>query len=399
MSSHSLPDTDTRASGVLGSTIHVIRGADSILRLQPLLADLSARCGQLGAMDDVGYFLSRPGILPRVPHLLLVSTSPTLDLKRLNAGDLLGAALLYKYKVLGFGIGTYTTNDRSGLGSLVAPAALRSTLAEKVIRRLMDDGALTVLISFREGEVPDEQGKSRDSGVWPSNDKTMRWARRERQSADYLPLEKTFEETLAKIGQRTRRNMRYYRKRAESELGCHFVPEVEISRREFVEFNRDCMYAVSTKTAAWRYDSLKDIGTPLFMGIRVKDGRWLSLLGGRRHHTATDILWQMNREGLSVYSLSLVMRTYFMEHEILHGMKRLYMEGGTSHPMRHSFTEDKVTDLVAMRRSWPALLVRGLAKHLVKKDNELAVMLFDQSLYGDSPKSILPAPLPEHEVN
>jgi hypothetical protein len=64
-------------------------------------------------------------------------------------------------------------------------------------------------------------------------------------------------------------------------------------------------------------------------------------------------------------------------------MTRLYMEGGTAHPMRYSFVNDKVTDLVAMRRSWPALLVRRLAKHLVKRDNELAVMLLDQSLYGD----------------
>jgi hypothetical protein len=374
------------ADAISGAKIHVVSGSESILRLQPILNELSARCGQLGAMDDVGYFLNKPGILRRVPHLLVISKAPSLDLEKLTADDLVGAALLYKYKVLGCGIGTYTTNDRSGRGSLVAPAAIRSTLAEMVSRMLMDGGALAVLISFRDGEATNAEGvsKSRLSGVSAANDKTTRWAWRERETADYLLLENTFEATLAKIGQRTRRNIRYYRKRAEAELGCKFVSAVQIDRREFLAFNRDCMYAVSTKIASWRYDSLKNIGTPLFMGIKDRDGRWLSLLGGRRHHAVTEILWQMNRDGLSVYSLSLVMRAYFMEHEISHGMTRLYMEGGTAHPMRYSFVNDKVTDLVAMRRSWPSLLVRRLAKHLVKRDNELAVMLLDQSLYGDS---------------
>ena len=164
--------------------------------------------------------------------------------------------------------------------------------------------------------------------------------------------------------------MRYYRKRAEAELGCVFLPSAEISKREFLDFNRECMYAVSAKVASWRYDSLRDIGTPLFMGLKDKEGRWLSLLGGRRHRGGTEILWQMNRDSLSAYSLSIVMRSYFMEHEIGHGMMKLYMEGGTAHPMRFSFVNDEVTDLVVVRRSRPgaSLCWRArLAKHLVIK--------------------------------
>jgi hypothetical protein len=200
--------------------------------------------------------------------------------------------------------------------------------------------------------------------------------------ADFLPLEETFDKTLAKIGTRTRRNMRYYRKRAEAELGCVFLPVVEIDEREFLNFNRECMYAVPAKVASWRYESLKNIETPLFMGIKDKDGRWLSMLGGRRHHGGSEILWQMNRDGLSAYSLSLVMRSYFMEHEIAHGMTKLYMEGGTAHPMRFSFVNDKVTDLVVMRRSRLGLVLPALARLLIKPDNDLALMLLDKSLYG-----------------
>jgi hypothetical protein len=373
------------AGSISGATIHTVRGGDSILRLQEVLADLSARCGQPGVMDDVGYFLSKPGTFTRVPHLLLFSKTSSLDLKRLTANDLLGAVLVYKYMVLGCGIGTFSSNDRSGRGTLVAPAALRSTIAEMVIRRLMDGGALAVLISFRDGEAANERENSNKSllfGNSADNHKRARWVWRERETPDYLPLQETYDGTLGKIGQRTRRNMRYYRKRAEGELGCTFVPLVGINKREFLDFNRDCMYAVSTKVAMWRYDSLKDLGAPLFMGIKDRDGRWLSLLGGRRHHGGTEILWQMNRGGLSAYSLSIVMRSYFIEHEIAHGMTKLYMEGGTAHPMRFSFNNDKVTDLVVIRRSRLALLVPKLVRLFIKPDNELALMLLDKSLYG-----------------
>jgi hypothetical protein len=375
------------AGTISAATIHIVRGCDSILRLQEVLAELSVRCGQPGVMDDVGYFLSKPGTLRRIPYLLLFSKAAVLDLERLTADDLLGAVLLYRYMVLGCGIGIFSTNDRSGRGTLVAPGALRSAMAEMASRSLMDRGVLAVLISFRDGDTANGtkgSDKSKPLGCYPVKDKTAGWAWRERETPDYLPLKETFDGTLATIGARTRRNMRYYRKRAEAELGCVFLPAVQISKREFLDFNRECMYAVPGKVALWRYESLKYLETPLFMGIKDGAGHWLSLLGGRRHYDGTEILWQMNRSGLSAYSLSIVMRTYFMEHEIAHGMTKLYMEGGTAHPMRFSFVQDKVTDLVVVRRSRLGLVVPTLAHLFIKPDNELALMLLDKSLYGGS---------------
>jgi len=159
------------------------------------------------------------------------------------------------------------------------------------------------------------------------------------------------------------------------------------------------MYAVPAKVAGWRYESLKYLGTPLFMGIKDRAGRWLSLLGGRRHHDGTEILWQLNRSGLPACSLSIVMRTYFMEHEIAHGMRKLYMEGGTAHPMRFSFVNDKVTDLVVVRRSRLGLVVPTLAHLFIKPDNELALMLLDKSLYGSSPNGSRHLASPEEETS
>ncbi|MCU1248284.1 MAG: hypothetical protein JWQ49_1313 [Edaphobacter sp.] len=382
-----ISEPNDAAGTISAATIHIVRGCDSILRLQRVLADLSVKCGQPGVMDDVGYFLSKPGTLRRVPHLLLFSKAPVLDLERVTAEDLLGAVLLYRYMVLGCGIGMFSTNDRSGRGTLVAPAALRSSLAEMATRSLMDRGVLAVLISFRDGTEYPQEGSDKSQPLLAStvDDKRARWVWRDRVMPDYLPLEETFDGTLAKLGTRTRRNMRYYRKRAEAELGCVFLPIVQIDKREFLNFNRECMYAVPQKVASWRYESLQCIETPLFMGIKDRNGRWLSMLGGRRHDGGTEILWQMNRSGLSPYSLSIVMRSYFMEHEIAHGMTKLYMEGGTAHPMRFSFINDKVTDLVVVRRSRVGLVVPRLAQLFIKPDNDLALMLLDKSLYGSSP--------------
>jgi hypothetical protein len=76
------------------------------------------------------------------------------------------------------------------------------------------------------------------------------------------------------------------------------------------------------------------------------------------------------------------MRSYFMEHEIGLGMKKLCTEGGTPHPMRFSFIRERVTDLVCLRGFLLHLPVPVLAKRLIKPDNELAHMLMDSSLFG-----------------
>jgi hypothetical protein len=399
MLAQTVTDVVDQESLFSAATIHVVSGAASVLRLRQVLAGLSARCDQLGVMDDIEYFLSKPGRLKRVPCLLLVSKTPALNLNQLSPEDLFGAILLYRYKILGLGIGIYTTNDRSGRGSMVAPIALRSAMAKKVSSWLMDRGAFSVMISFRAGSTepakPDGSSRSRDSIV---QDRIARWVWRERDTPDYLPLKKTFDETLATIGQRTRSNLRYYRRRAERDLGCTFIPEIQMDRTEFLAFNGECMYAVPSKIAAWRYDSITKMSDPILMGVKDKDGRWLSLLGGRRHHGETEILWQMNRDGLSVYSLSIVMRSYFLEHEIGRQMVRLSIEGGTSHPMRYSFVKATMTDLVVLRRSWSTVLISKFAKHFVKYDNELALMLLDKNLYGDSADTN-PSPGSEEEAN
>lgn len=355
--------------------VHVVSGRNAVLRLRERLAAFSECCGQSGAMDDLGYFLGKPGALPRVPHLLLIGAGAADE--RLQPGGTVGAALVYEQRIGVFGLGAYATNDRSGRSTVLARPEDRTFVAAVAARKLLRNGAHLALMSFRAGD-PGAAGVVVEqvmAGGLSTGSRDARWGWRTRVVPEYLPLSATFDETLARVGARTRRNLRYYRRKAESELGATFVPEVRITREELLEFNRYCMYAVPSRVAGWRYDSLKELEQPIFAGMRDGRGRWLSLLGGRRSAGRSEILWQMNRGGFGPYSLGTAMRAYFLEHEIAHGSRRMYTEGGTPHTMRHSFVPETLVDLAVQRTSRVAQAMRAAARRFITPDNELSRML------------------------
>ncbi len=119
---------------------------------------------------------------------------------------------------------------------------------------------------------------------------------------------------------------------------------------------------------------------PSLMGLKDGAGQWLSILGGRRYGGRSEILWQMNRDGHAVDSLSTVMRSYFIEHEIAQGSTRLYIEGGTPQPIRFSFVEEKLMDLAVVRRSALGTMMKRMARYYISRDNELANILDETDL-------------------
>jgi len=328
-------------------------------------------------MNDIAYFLSKPGALPRIPNLLLVTRTSELDLQNPKPDNLMGALLIFEQNICGVGVGAFATNDRSGRSTIISMAQDRLRVVSLASRALLERGAHLILMSFRAGDAigvgtsirpPLMDGMDRGNVV-------ARWAQRKRTIPGYLPLSKTFDSTLAKIGQRTRSNLRYYRRRAVADLGCVFLSQIEATREEVLRFNRQCMYAVPSSVAGWRYDSLKNLCEPVFMGIKDRDGQWLSMLGGRRYGDRSEILWQMNRKGHATSSLGTVMRSYYIEHEIERGSRRMYIEGGTPHPIKFSFVPEELTDVVVMRPTLKARAMHLAAQRWIEPDNELSHML------------------------
>jgi hypothetical protein len=368
----SYTETDLRSPVDLRTRI--ITGRREILAMHPLLLALSIRYGQIGAMDHLEYFLCSATAQKKTPHLVLLGP----DMHRPGVGEenVIAAMLIYEYRLLGCRSGMFATDDMSGRRTLIAPEALRPRALDLACTAIMRKGGQIIVMS-----VAEDAGSMLSSTVSPIRVRgAWSYSSRDREVPSYLQLESTVDATLAKMGQKTRSNLRYYRRRAEAQLGSSFVQSVNIHRYAFKAFNRECMYAVSDQEAGLRFDSLTKVPGMFLCGLKDRDGRWLSMIGGRRYHGMVEIDWQMNRDGMHAASLSTVMRAYFIEDEVARGTNRMYIEGGTPHTMRFSFTTDLVRDVVIVKHARLAAMMRRMALRLLPEKNFVRGILGDQTL-------------------
>ncbi len=303
------------------------------------------------------------------------------------------AVLLFEYKsVFGLGLRVFSSSDGSGRRNVLAPAETRAQVAGMACRVLLERGAQAIHLAFDEGYGDEREACRCEEGIasrelrgghaqrelaealaGTGGKRKIRWAVFEHEMPLYLRLEKTYAATLARIGARTRSNLRYYRRRSELALGCHFVAEARVSLEELVAFNRVCAYSVLEEEVQRRFQTL---GRGFFLcGIRDGKGDWLALLGGRKQNGFVEIDWQMNRADLPQLSLSTVMRAYLMEYEVGLGSRRLYFEGSTTHPIVQSFTKGRVTELTVKRDTLYVRSLERFARVLFPPKNYLAQML------------------------
>jgi hypothetical protein len=365
---------DRAAATVPVPRVQLLRGRAAVTAMQPLLVELSSRSGQAGAMDALDFFLGAPDALEKIPYLLLVGLRDGVRPEVAGADDLDGALLIYEYKVAGIGTGVFATDDMTGARTVIAPQEIRTEVAELACRSLLDLGASIALVSLEGETLADCR-----PGQWGGT--TCRMATRQRMVPTYLPLAGTLDATMALLGNDTRRNFRRYRRRLVADFGAEFVPVVEMGREQFLQMNRASTNPVAEDIASWRYESLAQVARPMFCGVRAADGRWLSLMGGRRRGCATEISWQMNLAGMPRYSLSTAMRAFLLEYEVGLGTERLVFEGGTPHPMRHSFVDSSVVDVVVTRQGSPfAWMLSRTSRWVFPEKNFLGAALRDPGL-------------------
>jgi hypothetical protein len=339
-----------------------------------MLQELCQRTGQSGTMECLDYLLHTPTALKKTPILVLVGPDAVgVNATRATADDVVGAVLLYEYRVAGLGTRVFATDDATGERTVIAPTSLRAKVAAAACRSLMERGALTVLISFESMAEADVAVETR-AGLSAEERGVVSWAAKQRRAVPrYLPLEESLEATLATLGRHTRRNLRYYRRRLETEVGAVFVPHVVMQKGEFLAINRRSINLVPDAVAARRYSAIQQTAGALFAGVRARDGRWLSMIGGRRQLQVTEIDWQMNLAGT-------VMLSYMLEREICLGTKKLAFRGGTPHSMRHSFVSVDAVDVIAQRQSATAWLLRKLSRWILPEKNFLGQVLRDGNL-------------------
>jgi hypothetical protein len=377
---HVLTGTGVRQLGVAARPvaclprIEILRGRDALLSRLELLNTLGERTGQTGAARWLLHQMGSPTERKKIPTLVLVGGSELTGAPDASVDEVHGAVIVYEFKVAGCGLKVFAGADTTGQQAVIAARHLRSQVAEAACAGLIAAGALAVMVTY--------EGLAVRHGALRRNRSTPRCetAMRSRSVPLFLPLKATLPETLASLGRHTRRNLRYYRRRLESDMGSEFVPRVAMNRDEFLAVNRASMNPVSDAVAGWRFDAFASLPEMLFAGVRARDGRWLSVVGGRRHRQITEIDWQMNVAGLPRLSLSTAMRSYLLQHEIQLGTETLMFNGGTPHSMRHSFVSVDVVDTIFLRQSPGARLVRVLAQWAAPRGNFLCQALCDRQM-------------------
>ena len=371
----------------------VFKGLGSILRFQPLLATLAERSGLHGEADSLEYFLTSRDSLKKRPYLLLIGSNEAKTWNETTGEGLEAAVLLFEYSTRLRGTRVFSTEDSTGRRNVLARPGHRARVAALAARRLMREGAQVVRIAFSETHTGSTkmrlfeaplQGAAADAiaeemGAHTGHKERGKWTLNEEQMQIYLPLLPTFDATLARIGQRTRSNLRYYRRRCESEHGSRYLAKISISFEEFLAFNAQCMYAVDEALVRWRYNTL-GMRQCRMCGVRAADGRWLSLAGLRENGHYVELDWQMNRAGMNAASLATVLRACLLEDEIARGSTRLYIERGTPQPIRYSFADERVSELIAKRRSIFVSALERSASRVFPAENRLARSLGNREL-------------------
>ena len=365
-----------------GRDLLVLKDRQAILSQAPLLQELTERCGQPGAMHWLDYFL-HPRVAARKPPYLVLQLRESAHPGDLSLDNVRAAALFFEYRICGLRTRAFSTDDSVGFRTVIAPAHQRRTMAARAAKALIDLGAHLVLATYESPELTGDPVAAAPAFT------DLLTGTRHREVGRFLELGPTFDETLARLGKLTRRNIRYYRRRLVGCVSCELVPDVRphLTLDDLRAFNRQCINPVPDEEVDLRWRTVCISPESFAVGLRTGTGQWLSIAAGWRHGTTTVLHWQMNVAGYEHHSICTVMRSFFLEHEVQAGARRLLMYGGTPHSMRHSFEEETIGDVIVCRPSLRAGILRLLARTvssprgLTGRSNYLAQTLREVPLY------------------
>jgi hypothetical protein len=171
---------------------------------------------------------------------------------------------------------------------------------------------------------------------------------------DRLHLGTSFDTFLRTLGRHTRRNFRYYRRRAKLN-GWRFIEnlspnEIMVALEQLATHQRTSHYRVSRLT---RFaEAVKRMHVPCFMGLQALDGEWLSLIAGWHSGNRACVLFQLNRAGAQydAASLSIALRSQYLERLIERGVEEVKFIGGCGGTLRR-YCELEQYELLTLRRA------------------------------------------------
>ncbi len=342
-----------------GLTCRIFTGRKQVAAAAPTVEALRRAYGLDGDMTtDMGWFVSRTVLWGNSPIVVLVD----------QGKKPVAAVLLYERRFCRVPTGVIKGGNGAGDGVVVAPLPLRTAVLQVALAKALSLPLThTVLAAVRglDAQAPSVRPKVELDAQW-----------RARQVGTHLSLAGGFEGFMSRLRTRSRRNYRYFRRRAESELGVVFVPN--LTNAEACQAVRE-LHGVSLhpvpRARAMRFQAaIQDTPGSFAMGVRDRSGRWLSYIAGWRHANTTFVEWQLNHHEFAAASLSTVMRTYFLEHEALAGVHELIFVGGTSAALGRYCRPDRCFDVVAIRRGFRGLVIKRLVTRL-RPHSQLALQM------------------------
>jgi len=158
----------------------------------------------------------------------------------------------------------------------------------------------------------------------------------------HLHLADSYEQFLMGLGNTTRRNFRYYRRRFEA--SGHSLRE----HLSMGELRSAVLTLVPKSTLANRpsritieraLNLVAAARRPLAIGLKHHNGEWLSVIGGwYKPHGAVLFLQHNNNRDFGPYSLSVVLRAYLIESLIRERLNELVMWADTGPPLSRYVT-------------------------------------------------------------
>jgi hypothetical protein len=312
----------------------------------PEVAELRERVGLAdNPLLCLDFFLGRVNLVPgNLPVLLLVRSAARLE----------GAVYLFQKTLFGFSTGYLRGFDHlTGESSVIAHEEVRLPLLEFALRQLfLKTNALVAWATVSLGTPkPIESRQQR----LPHMRLEVSSMRREHR----LKLSDTFAATLSRFGSHTRRNLRYYRRRAEKDIGVSFHRELTVaeSSEALTQLSQCSFQPFAVSMAEWRTMNGLLLTQPgcFAVGLRA-NGEWISYLAGIRRGNFTYALLQINHNGFARHSISTVLRSYFLENEIELGQKEIKFVNGTCAFFQRCCEADTCVT-VSARRGFAAFII------------------------------------------
>jgi hypothetical protein len=177
-----------------------------------------------------------------------------------------------------------------------------------------------------------------------------------------LSLPSTYEQLLLSFGYTTRHNFRYYRRRFET-AGHVYLANLSLDELRLAAFylGPKCRKPIEPYSIDRYLKMMATAGRPLAVGLKHRNGEWLSAIGGVYRPDAGVLLWQLNNDReFPGESLSVVLRGYLIESLIREGMKEFIIWKGTGTPLSRYVTRIPALEIYLDSPEYKWRLVRGL---------------------------------------